>query len=656
MSLFKYGIFVGSSVAMVSQDHLFESEQVRDAYFTDNLDELLTGTPIVVNRSGRTVFQVWGGASGPDTYDNSQWADSTSVTGQQIIMLVNAEADANIMTDNQRNASNSVAQLTEGRLPVATATGLQDTKHRILPEGNLFVAGDLETESGTITLGDLIRLSESGGLVSYLNGISSVRRNLVDYLAPTDGNSGKARRFNLTQAERRLIVNGEVGTSIQGRSGKLTVTTPSSGRVNSLIISSFLGINNLRIRITSMSPVAEAVVKYLPSRASWLTESGGYDFPSRGGPPSPDEHVISLSDSPLIFDSGRQLAIDFSNSSGDLAGGSNGPFLAVMVQNGVFVNLADIGDIPESQAGSGIGIDRANPLRPVISNTRVNTDTLGVNIQDSGTVEGSDVRTINFDANLAVSVSGGVATITAPAVAAAASIQWDHAALPSGRIPANTRRWYTYTGAANATRDLPLKSGITSGWHAFFGNDSRSGTLMLQGDFRGSVARISLLPQQGCEVGYNGSIFLEGPSRDSITVSGFQDWSGNPLRHDSSYTGFSTDSSGLNLGDSDARAALLNRTVRISTRMDRDFLFDLESLDSSDFPDVPLRSGFAVVASGPRDVIIRPRGDDTITRGVITYTFRNPLRLSPGASVTFIRSGADAWNVTAQDGTITGGS
>ena len=121
-----------------------------------------------------------------------------------------------------------------------------------------------------------------------------------------------------------------------------------------------------------------------------------------------------------------------------------------------------------------------------------------------------------------------------------ASTNWDHATMPSGTIPANNRRWYTYTGTSNASRNLPLESGISSGWHCFFGNDSTTGTLTLVGDFRGAVTQIALLPQQGCELSYNGSIFLEGPARQLITVSNFPDWQGNPLRHDTSYTGFST--------------------------------------------------------------------------------------------------------------------
>ena len=62
------------------------------------------------------------------------------------------------------------------------------------------------------------------------------------------------------------------------------------------------------------------------------------------------------------------------------------------------------------------------------------------------------------------------------------------------------------------------------------------------------------------------------------------------------------------------------------------------------------------MANGPREVRIRPNGNDTITRGTLTHTFSNFLRVSTGGSVTIVRSGSDSWNVTVQSGNVSGGS
>lgn len=353
------------------------------------------------------------------------------------------------------------------------------------------------------------------------------------------------------------------------------------------------------------------------------------------------------------------------------------------------INFTDLRDTPSSIVADQYLV--ANNAGNALTFTALPDDV--ITVQDSGTEESTTIHTINFNNNLAVSVSSGVATVNGEAgtgsstflgltdtpgsftadrfirvnaagnaleygdpTVGTASTNWDHVALPSGRIPANNRRWYTYTGTSNVSRQMPLESGISSGWHAFFGNDSTTGNLTLTGDFRGSLTTIVLLPQQGCEVSYNGSIFLEGPARDLITVSSFPDWAGNPLRPSTSYSGFSTNANGLNLNNTATRAALLNRSIRVVPTSGRDFQFDLEPINSSDFNLIPIGSGFGVTHQGVEEVVIRPASNDTLTRGGRTHNFANGVRLSPGASITFVRSGQDTWNTTIQSGTITGGT
>ena len=341
------GFTTTSVTGQVSQDHIFESTESRDAYFTDNLDELISGTPIIVNTDQGVQLQTWGGTTNPDSYDNSMWAEALNITGDQIVNLIGGTADANLLTDPQLNTLTSVSGLTENRIPAATAIGLADTRHRI-EDDNLFVAGSLEVESGTIALGELVSLSESGGLVSYTNSIDGIRRNLIDQLTPTTEASGRARRLALSGAETRQVISSGSDSSIESTEITASYTTQQAGRANAIIISSFSGINNLRIRITSTSPGTPATVKYIPSRESWVNETGGLNVSDSSDPTTVSEHTIRLDDSPLVYDVGRTLEVAYRIESGDLAGSNGIPFLAALIQQGGFSELADRADVPDS--------------------------------------------------------------------------------------------------------------------------------------------------------------------------------------------------------------------------------------------------------------------------------------------------------------------
>ena len=309
-----YGIVFGEgdTTATLTEDHIFESTTVRDAFFNpDRLNELITGTPIVINAGSGAQFQIWGGTTNPTTYDSSQWTDSLNITGAQIVNLVNAEDDANILTDDQSNAIDGILGLTENRIPAASPTGLKDTNHRLI--GNdLFVAGRLISEAGTVSLGELVNLSESGGFLSLVNAIDGARYNFLDYLVPTTAASSKPRRLALTGSESRVVLSSETDTSNQSRELTATYTTSANGRINALIVNTSLGYTNLRIRISNVSPDNAIAVKYIPSRQAWIDGSGGLTTTGAG------EKIIRIDDSPLIYDNGRQYSITYRMSSGDL--------------------------------------------------------------------------------------------------------------------------------------------------------------------------------------------------------------------------------------------------------------------------------------------------------------------------------------------------
>ena len=290
----------------------------------------------------------------------------------------------------------------------------------------------------------------------------------------------------------------------------------------------------------------------------------------------------------------------------------------------------------------------------------------GFTIQDSGTQEGTGITTVNFNTNLDVSVAGSVATVNSTGAAGAAG-NWDVQPLPTGNIPINTRRFYVYEGSASITRQLPTQPAtrLTNGWHSFFANDSTTAELTLMGNFRGAITRITLRPQQGCEIVFylGGPFYVEGPARDFITTEQFAEWEGNNLVQNGSYTNsangetWRAGANGVNIDNDIPRRHLLNRLIRVVANSGS-FNFDLPDLANTNasLSEVPLGQGFAVVNQGSRTVAVRPRSGDTITSGGITYTFSNSIRMATGASITIIRLSAFVWTLTSRIGSIGGGS
>lgn len=107
----------GAGGSSITADHIFESAAARDAYFgppDPNLDELIIGTPIVVQlgtaQNPDVRVQVWSGENQPDAYPDpitNQWADA----GQ-----------ANLTTD-QIQILSTLAGLTDGQIPQKSGTG-----------------------------------------------------------------------------------------------------------------------------------------------------------------------------------------------------------------------------------------------------------------------------------------------------------------------------------------------------------------------------------------------------------------------------------------------------------------------------------------------------------------------------------------------------
>ena len=615
-----------------------------------------------------------------------------AISGARVLALLNAMPSINVQTQTQSDTTDSVSGLTVGRVPIATATGLENSPARM--SGNRVFIPELEVESGTVRVGNIVALSEATGFVALNNQLDGTQFTLTDFATPPDAPSGRPQRLEFTAGQSRLDLQANVSENLTANEITADYVTAQLGRTNQIVMFSSSPVTNLRVRVENVTPGAAIPVKFIPSRSAWEDGTGGLDFTPGG------ELLLDITDSPMVFGTNRTLRITIRKSSGTILGSGGTPAVAVLFQPGRFVTSADLNDVPDNigdlddvpatrgTAGQylrvntvGTGLEYASLPAGSEGGVFVGDDGSffpnrvdrvdagqGLQFSLSGTDTGrlalmaaigllDDVPTTRGTAGQILAVNAGGTALEY--ITPAAGSDWDHQDLPAGRIPANNRRWYAFTGTADATRQLPLESGISSGWVAFFANDSDSSNLTLTGNYRGDLAQIILRPGQGLTLSYNGTIFLQGPRRDFVTVSGFADWQANPIIPSMSYTtragvSFTAGATSLTMETTGVTEDMLNRLV--SFRSPGNYTVDLPTLASENRGTIPINEGFGLFNEvGGGTLIVRSQSTDEIALGSQRFRFNAPMMMAGGASATIVRTNDELWTVTTSSGSITNG-
>ena len=260
-----------------------------------------------------------------------------TLTGAQILALLNAMSGISIQTTAQSETTNSLSNLSAGRFPIATASGLVDSDLRIL-NTELFLPGRPYIEASGLDLGEVIRVSESAGAVSYISSLDSIRRTLLGFRAPTNAPSSRPRRLALTQSEQQLDVQANVSEPMAGTELGGNYTINRQGRINAIQFFSQTAVFDLRVQNTS----GFDIVKYIPSREAWDNSEGGLDFTPGG------QLLIRLDDSPLFSAANQVFNIAIRKGSGTLLGSGGVPAFVVRIQDGVYRDSADLDDVPDT--------------------------------------------------------------------------------------------------------------------------------------------------------------------------------------------------------------------------------------------------------------------------------------------------------------------
>lgn len=235
---------------------------------------------------------------------------------------------------------NDLSDWPVGQLPYKAEDGtIQGSGLRMLSSGSLLAPVGFSVESGSVDFGDALRLSESAGFLAFDNLVEGTRYQLLDYEVPRNGPSSKPFYFKLIQAERKAgDTNGN--STITTNPLSFDYQTKLTARTNAMIFNATSAMQNVRIRIRDKK--SGVAVKYFPSKSAWVTGQGGANF-------EVGDNILDFMDTSVIFEAGTDITFDVQADSIALSGSNGIPKFAAMVQEGVFISVADANDVANLQ-------------------------------------------------------------------------------------------------------------------------------------------------------------------------------------------------------------------------------------------------------------------------------------------------------------------
>jgi hypothetical protein len=236
---------------------------------------------------------------------------------------------------------NDLSQWPANQLPYKTDEGMiEGSGLRILSSGTLLAPVGFAVESGSIDFGDVLRLSESAGFLAFENMVDREKYQLLDYAVPRTAPSSKPYYFKLIEAERKAL-NTDGDSVVTTNPLSFEYRTLLTARTNSITFKATAAMTNVRLRIRDKD--SDVAVKYFPSKSAWVEGVGGTGF-------TVGDNVLDFQDTALIFQAGTDIIFDIVADNVSLSASAGIPKFSAMVQEGVFVGVADVTEIANIQS------------------------------------------------------------------------------------------------------------------------------------------------------------------------------------------------------------------------------------------------------------------------------------------------------------------
>lgn len=309
----------GKSLRMGPQTHDFmgadraAAEAARDSYFASNPANLA----VYDSNSDLLVRLIYTDVELTSSFMQriaGQWVDITPV-----VQGPNGEVV-------------SLAGVPIGEIPYKLLDGtFGGSGMRVLEDGTILAPPGFGVESGSVTFGDVLKLSEVAGFLGISNLLNERQYTIVDYWTPRDAASSEPTVFHLIEPEFEFISQPVDTTNLPDNPLIYNYTVINNARTNAIKFRTYAAMTNVRIQISQVSN--GAVLKYLPNKTAWEKETDGLTWVL-------GDNTFDFTDSPVILSSGNVLRFEIRADSVALKGNALGaPYFTATLQRGVFDNV-----------------------------------------------------------------------------------------------------------------------------------------------------------------------------------------------------------------------------------------------------------------------------------------------------------------------------
>lgn len=222
-----------------------------------------------------------------------------------------------------------------GEIPFKQSDGtFAGSNMRVLDDGTVLAPPGFTVESGSVSFGDVLTVSEASGFLAINNHLNNKQYTIVDYNTPRDAASANASLFHLNGAEAVFIAQ-PIDTTTITANPLITpnYTVQNTARTNALSFRTGAAMSNVRIAISKVSN--GVVAKYIPSKQAWEEGFGGLEWTS-------GDNTFDFNDTPLIFNAGDLVKFEIRATSVSIKGNATStPYFTATLQTGVFRDVID---------------------------------------------------------------------------------------------------------------------------------------------------------------------------------------------------------------------------------------------------------------------------------------------------------------------------